>query len=265
MASNLLLWFDFRRDLNSPGSFPLLSSCSCATRIEWPQDPAATVLEYQPGFLGFEIDVPTGHSLTALQQTRLQHPSLPILVMSDKVSPAIAASIRRLGIWDHLISPVSVAELNACVEAFSNFCRQRHLGAPQETATCKPPRLPRTQAACEYVARHFASEVRLVTAASLCCLSESEFCRCFKKENGVTFLEYLMKLRLERACELLTEPAMQVKSVAFDVGFNDVSYFARAFRRHTGLTPSAYQRKARVGHDTAPAPAGTSGAINRLV
>lgn len=243
MASPPLLWLDFRQHPHGAGSFSLLNPSWSSTRIVRPQDPALAIRECQPRFLAFELDEPSASDLAALQASRQEHPGLPILVLSDEVSPAFTEWMFRLGIWDYLVSPVNAVELNACIEAFSNFCRQRHLGTLQEKIPCKPPRQPRTQAACDYVAHHYASEVRLVTAASLCCLSESEFSRCFKKENGITFSEYLMNWRMQRARDLLTDPTTQVKNVAFEVGFNDVSYFARAFRHHTGITPSLYQRK----------------------
>lgn len=253
MATPPLLWLDFRQRRQDAGHFPLLLTTWSATRIARPPDPAAAILEWKPRFLCFEFDLPAADELATLQQTRLQHPSLPMLVLSDKLSAAFTEQMSRLGIWDCLINPVSASELNACVEAFAHFCQQRRLGALPDTSPCKPTRQPRTQAACEYVAQHYASEVRLNVVASLCHLSESEFSRCFKKENSVTFSEYLMHLRLRKARDLLAEPAMQVKNVAFEVGFNDVSYFARAFRRHTGITPSDYQRNAGIGYHATPA------------
>ena len=264
MASPPLLWLDFRQHPNDAGGFPLLLSTWSATRCVRPLDPAATIRRCQPRFLCFEFDAPAAHELAALQQTRLQHPSLPILLLSDQVSPAFTEWVFHLGVWDYLVNPVSAAELNECVEAFAHFCQQRHRGAAADTTPCKPPRQTKTQAACEYVARHYASEVRLVAVASLCHLSESEFSRCFKKENGVTFSDYLMHWRIQKACDLLAEPTMQVKTVAFEVGFNDVSYFARAFRRHTGVTPSAYQRKAGVNYHADPVTASTSVASRPL-
>lgn len=73
-------------------------------------------------------------------------------------------------------------------------------------------------------------------------MSESEFSRVFKKEHGNTFCDYLLKFRIGKACDSLADPSVQVKTVAFEVGFNDLSYFARTFRRYTGVTPSTYQQ-----------------------
>ncbi|MEO6986705.1 MAG: AraC family transcriptional regulator [Paralcaligenes sp.] len=100
----------------------------------------------------------------------------------------------------------------------------------------------KTLSAREFVKTHFAETIRLSVVAAHCHMSESEFSRVFKKEHGHTFYEHLLKFRIGRACELLADASVQVKSVAFAVGFNDLSYFARTFRRYTGVTPSTYQQ-----------------------
>jgi two-component system response regulator YesN len=59
---------------------------------------------------------------------------------------------------------------------------------------------------------------------------------------------------MERACERLAHPGALVKEVAYSVGFNDLSYFTRIFRRQFGVCPSAYQAGAR----TSPSMAGST-------
>lgn len=252
MTSPPLLWLDFRRHPSDPGCFPLLVPTWSVTRQAHPGDTAAAIRECQPQFLCFEFDTPSADELTVLQKTHLQYPGLPVLVVTDSVSPAFTEWVFRLGIWDCLVKPVTADDLNACIEAFAHFCVQRHHTSAPSGDCCAPRRPPRTSAARDYVASHFASELRLAVVASLCHLSESEFSRCFKKENGLTFSEYLMHCRIQKACDLLGESAVQVKAVAFEVGFNDVSYFARAFRRLTGTTPSAYQQQTGAPYHRVP-------------
>lgn len=253
MASPPLLWLDFRQNPRDAGHFPWLLPSWSASRWAPPGDTGSAIRSGQPQFLCFEFDVTSIDELAILQKTRLQHPSMPILVIADSVSPAFTDWVFRIGVWDCLAKPVNADALNTCIEAFVHFCQQRHHGASPDSGCVQPTRPPRTQAAREYVATHFASEVRLPVAASLCHLSTSEFSRCFKKENGITFSDYLMHWRIQKACDLLAVPAMPIKTVAFEVGFNDVSYFARAFRRHTGVTPSTYQKNSGTDYHMAPA------------
>ena len=64
------------------------------------------------------------------------------------------------------------------------------------------------------------------------------FSRNFHSALGLTFREYVMRARIAEARRMLVEGGHSVTDVAFATGFNDGSYFARMYRRHTGMLPS---------------------------
>ena len=70
-------------------------------------------------------------------------------------------------------------------------------------------------------------------------ISERNFQRKFKKITQRSFMEYLIEVKLEKACELLISGS-KVADAAFDSGFNDPSYFSRRFKRHYGLSPTQF-------------------------
>jgi AraC-like DNA-binding protein len=69
--------------------------------------------------------------------------------------------------------------------------------------------------------------------------------RVFTARLGLPAGAFMLNARIERARHLLHEPGARTKSVAHDCGFNDSTYFCRAFRRQVGLTPTAYARSLR--------------------
>ena len=107
----------------------------------------------------------------------------------------------------------------------------------------RPPgrRDRRTAPAIALIAASFHERVDLAAAARVCHLSPSHFSRVFKREHGVTFSRYLVQYRIRRACDLLAAPGVSVKAVGFGVGFNDLAYFSRTFRRCVGVCPTQYQ------------------------
>jgi two-component system response regulator YesN len=67
--------------------------------------------------------------------------------------------------------------------------------------------------------------------------------RLIKKETGENFLEILTRIRLQKACEMLSDPDMKAYEVAEMVGIRDAGYFSQVFRKYFGMTPSEYREK----------------------
>lgn len=95
---------------------------------------------------------------------------------------------------------------------------------------------------CEWVAAHLDGELRQADAARLVGRTPSSFARFFKRLMGQTFVDYVVQLRIGRACRRLIETDASITSICYEVGFGNLSYFNRCFRRHRGVTPREYRR-----------------------
>lgn len=95
----------------------------------------------------------------------------------------------------------------------------------------------------KYLAEHFSDPVSLEDVARQVHLSPFYFSRLFKEKEGVNFVEYLTRLRLEEAKRLLARTNETIAAVAARVGYAEANYFSRIFRRHFGLSPSEYREK----------------------
>jgi AraC family transcriptional regulator len=96
--------------------------------------------------------------------------------------------------------------------------------------------------AVAYIEEHLAEPISLAALADLVGLSTCYFCRAFRQSCGVPPQRYQLRQRVERAKSLLAKHAASVTDVGLAVGYSDTSAFCTAFRRITGLTPSAYRR-----------------------
>ena len=81
--------------------------------------------------------------------------------------------------------------------------------------------------------------------ADLAGFSESHFMKFFKNTMGVPFTSYLNSYRLTMAGRLLLQSDDTILSIATEVGFDNLSYFNRAFKKQYGMTPSAYRAENR--------------------
>lgn len=94
----------------------------------------------------------------------------------------------------------------------------------------------------KYVEEHYRENVKLDEAARSVALSTSYFCFIFKKETGLTFMEYLTRYRLNKAKQLLTETELKVYEVAEKVGYVDAKHFMKQFKRMYGVKPGEFRK-----------------------
>jgi AraC-like DNA-binding protein/mannose-6-phosphate isomerase-like protein (cupin superfamily) len=95
--------------------------------------------------------------------------------------------------------------------------------------------------------REYARRWRLCDLATEAHMSESSLLATFKEATGQSPIDYLIRLRIQRAAELLCRGADSISDVAFAVGFEDSNYFSRQFRRTMHTSPREYRRRFAVG------------------
>ena len=79
-------------------------------------------------------------------------------------------------------------------------------------------------------------------AAELVGMAEPTFSRFFKRNTGCTFVDYVRKLRIAKACELLADPSKRITDICFEAGFHNISNFNRRFLAEKGMAPSRYRQ-----------------------
>jgi AraC-like DNA-binding protein len=107
-----------------------------------------------------------------------------------------------------------------------------------QSAESEPPMIRRARA---YVAGHHADPLRLREIATAMHVSTFYFCKMFKKATGLTFTDYLGRVRVEKAKNLLTNPHLRISEIAYSVGFQSLTHFNRVFRELTGESPRNYR------------------------
>lgn len=93
-----------------------------------------------------------------------------------------------------------------------------------------------------YIRKHLNEAIELEKLAEISCLSKDHFIRLFKKELGTTPLQYINQKKIEKPQLLLITEELAVKEIAFQLAFDDYSYFNRLFKKTTGVTPQEYRR-----------------------
>jgi len=97
----------------------------------------------------------------------------------------------------------------------------------------------------EWLEEHFAEKFRFEDVAREHGMSIRNFMRRFQAATGDKPLHYLQRLRIETAKNLLSTTRKSIKTISYEVGYDDASFFARLFRQHTELSPNHYRQKYR--------------------
>jgi AraC-like DNA-binding protein len=95
---------------------------------------------------------------------------------------------------------------------------------------------------CLYIQNNFYTKISLKEVADLIFLTESNFCKFFKKATGKTYSDYLNELRINEACRLLVQTEKSINQISFECGFETLSYFNRVFLNKKGVTPSLFRK-----------------------
>ncbi|HHY83502.1 MAG TPA: AraC family transcriptional regulator [Clostridiales bacterium] len=101
--------------------------------------------------------------------------------------------------------------------------------------------------AVRYIREHFNENLTLESIAQKIYISPYYLSHLFKEELGITFLEYLTRIRMEEAKRLLKDRSMTILDVSSRVGYDDPGYFSKVFKKNMGLSPNQYRKNAIQG------------------
>ncbi len=92
----------------------------------------------------------------------------------------------------------------------------------------------------KYISLHYMDEISLNEVAEILNLSRSYLSTLFKNEVGISFTEYLINFRLNRAIEILKLEKLPLNTIAEMVGYPDYTQFSKIFKKYKGVSPKNY-------------------------
>jgi len=95
----------------------------------------------------------------------------------------------------------------------------------------------------EFIRTNYKKKIKLVDISKAIYLSPYYLSHIFKRETGITLMEYLAKVRIEEAKYLLENTQWSTTRIAFEVGYSDQSYFCKVFKKNEGISPYGYKKR----------------------
>jgi len=251
MRKPVLLWVDLTIS-SRHAELPDVFTESCDIRIC--SKPNELFEEIEKGGINgvcFDMDYPDRRGLELLRKAKSSFPSLPVLFVTLQHSESLAVWAFRSRVLDYLVKPVSRREFQRPLQALrrmSDVGPTQRGRKPLDFLADIPSEVPHKSRvddvallpAVYFVKQKFCEKIRSEEVADACGMSTFRFSRAFHETFGLTFQDYVLRYRILEACRLLRHPDANITKVAYSVGFNDASYFSRAFRRFIGTSPSDY-------------------------
>lgn len=200
------------------------------------------------GLADSAVPVRVGEKLVAYLQTgqiMLRKPSAPALARLEKhlehlgVGPERTELVSVLG-HTRVITP---AHYHSILQLLTIFAQHLSSLSNQLVVREETAELPAIRAARAYITEHHPEELTLAQVAQAVKMSPFYFCKTFRRSTGLTFTDYVARVRVEVVRQMLLDPNKRVSEAAFAAGFQSLSQFNRVFRRVSGESPSAYRER----------------------
>lgn len=224
---------------------------------------ADTAVLWGADLILMDIEMPGMSGLDAARAVLAQRPSCRVIFVTAYSLFQYAHEAVHLGACDYLLKPVDPDELEASVrrairqieterklEELAAAQPQQEQTETEEEAEDAPEEGENSQTALvmahvrRYLEDNYMFDLSLDSVGEILHISPAYLSAQFKKYQKMNFLDCLTELRINAAKELLTDPFRSSAEVASMVGYEDASYFARAFKKRTGMTPTQYRRQA---------------------
>lgn len=93
----------------------------------------------------------------------------------------------------------------------------------------------------KYIEENYHKKISVNSLAKICNISYYRFCHLFKELTDQTVTEYINSLRINKAASLICDTTLSITEAALEVGFDDINYFSRLFRKYKNMSPSEFR------------------------
>lgn len=208
------------------------------------KDGLAAMREFHPDIVFVDMSMPVMDGCAFLGKAHEEFPDSQYIVVSGYDDFSYAQHALRNGACDYLLKPVDEESLNCAIEkavkaidpdavfGISDTSAKTDHITPDEIVTIIK----------DYIESNYCTNIRISMFAEKYFFSQEYLNKLFKNKYGFTIYEYVLKLRMERAAELLAQPDIKISDIAERLGYADNHYFSKAFRNYYQLTPTEYRK-----------------------
>ncbi len=204
------------------------------------------------GLCDAAVPVRVGENLVAFLQTGqvfTQKPNSKDFnrVARDLMNWGVQADLKRVEEAYYQTRVLDKKQFEAVLRLLTIFAQHLASLSNQLMVTSRTAESPMVTRAKQFIAEHQDEELSLRQVAGAVNTSAFYFCKMFKQATGLTFTDYLARVRIEKVKNLLMNPHKRISEAAYEAGFQSLSQFNRVFRKIVGESPTTWREKLHRG------------------
>lgn len=206
-------------------------------------DALEVIFKHKPELMLIDVQMPYKDGLTVMKEAKAAGYCPKTIILSGYDEFQYAQKALRYGAWDYLLKPCRPTEILSKLESLIED--REALEEEEADATAK---VGETQSnrfvnlAVEYINDNYMKELSLTAVADKAGVTSAYLSTLFTQNLNYSFVDYLNKVRIDRACHYLYDCQMKTYEVAYKVGFHDEKYFTKVFKKFTGMSPSQFRK-----------------------
>ncbi len=199
--------------------------------------------ELHPDIVFVDMQMPIMGGAEFLKIAKEEFPNTKFIVVSGYDYFEYAHAAIQSGAIDYLLKPVVEEDLDAALQKAVKL-----LNLENEIPDTDP--LPENSIISpneaisiikEYIEQNYCQDIKISMFSDRYFFSKEYLSKLFKRKYGYGIYEYALKLRMERAKELLSQPDLQIQEISDRLGYSNNNYFSKAFKNYYGVSPTDYK------------------------
>lgn len=204
----------------------------------------------KPDIILMDINMPLMDGLQASRKIKEENKDIEIIILTAYNYFEYARQGIKVGVSDYLLKPFSNEEFSTSLNEIMKKINEGKIdlvkqdnelveevsGYPNNNAEI-------VESAKKYIQMNYKKEISLEEIANHVAISSYYLSRIFSKSEGITYKDYLIKLRMEKAKQLLRDGRKSIKEISIEVGYVDQNYFSRAFKKYYHKSPKEFYSK----------------------
>lgn len=203
--------------------------------------------EKRPHLIFLDICMPEMDGLTMIAGLKSEFEDLEVSVLTGFREFDYAQQAIRLGVTRFLLKPSNMQEIEEAVQTMVDNLKKKNI-CVEETEEQKHESVASSfivKNALSYIEEHYKEKLLLSDVAEKTYVSQWHLSKLLNRYTGQNFSEILNSVRIEKAKEMLKNPALRIGDIAEEVGFLDMAHFSRVFKKQVGISANQYRNTIR--------------------